>query len=686
VLTSIHHRIILFFFPFWPVFFLHSNAQEGAKEDSAPVKKESKIPPAIQHRIDSLNKLLQNSASAADKIGLYGKICWSYLGVPELALARKYADSVQFLSHELKDSLGSIKAIYYYGVLSRLSGDNVRALDYLNQYVRYYERAGDSSRVAAGLYQVGTIHTALGNYDKSLSTYYRLMAIEQKDKNDYSVGYTLNGIATILKETGKYNDAEKVFKQALHIFDTLDEKRDKTDVLVNLGNLYTQTRHFEKAEQSYKEALRIDYQTGKQTGIALSLANMAFMFDKMGEYDSALVYHLRALSMREDLPSKEFLSRSLIGVGIGYFRIKNHDSAKHYFLKALPIINEIGSKAVLRDVYKNLSEVYAAERNFSKAYDYQLLYSKLKDSVLNEQTASQLNELQTKYETGEKDKQIVLLAKEKQVQEKEAQRQGTLKKAFIGGLLLVSLLTVLLIYIFRQRFKNQQLINSKNNQIKEADFRQQMSDLEMKALRAQINPHFLFNCMNSINRMILKGETEQASAYLTKFSKLVRLILENAETKTVSLENELALLESYIQLEELRFKGKINYNISVDESIAPESTYLPAMVLQPFVENAIWHGLMHKEENENGSISIAVKEKNDRLLCTIEDNGVGREKARELRERSVLKRKSMGMKITEDRLRLLSQGSSDPVIWITDLKDTMDHATGTRIEINIPIS
>ncbi|MGZ8537683.1 MAG: sensor histidine kinase, partial [Flavisolibacter sp.] len=344
------------------------------------------------------------------------------------------------------------------------------------------------------------------------------------------------------------------------------------------------------------------------------------------------------------------------------------------------------AKPLMRDIYEDLSHLYAKQKDFAKAYEYHQLFSTLKDNVLDETTTQQLNELETRYETGEKDKQIVLLEKEWQVQEKEAQRQATLKKAFIGGLLLISLLAILLVYIFRQRFKNQKLLSLKNNEIRDADFKRHMSELEMKALRAQINPHFLFNCMNSINRMILQGETERASAYLTKFSKLVRLILENAETPTVSLENELALLESYIQLEELRFKGKISYNISVDKSIEPESTYLPSMVLQPFVENAIWHGLMHKEGNEKGKISIAVIEENGRLLCTIEDNGVGRERAQQLLEKSVLKGRSMGMKITEDRLKLLNNGSAEPIIWITDLKDTMDHPTGTRIEINIPIS
>lgn len=186
--------------------------------------------------------------------------------------------------------------------------------------------------------------------------------------------------------------------------------------------------------------------------------------------------------------------------------------------------------------------------------------------------------------------------------------------------------------------------------------------------------------------MILNGETDNASLYLTKFSKLMRLILENAESATVSLENELALLQTYIQLEELRLKGKISCTILVDKSVDPDSTYLPSMVLQPFVENAIWHGLIHKNKEKKGLISITVKKENNWLICTIEDNGVGREKSKELQEKSVLKSKSMGMKITGERLRLLTQEDQQQLIKITDLKDTLNNASGTRIEINIPIS
>jgi sensor histidine kinase YesM len=162
------------------------------------------------------------------------------------------------------------------------------------------------------------------------------------------------------------------------------------------------------------------------------------------------------------------------------------------------------------------------------------------------------------------------------------------------------------------------------------------------------------------------------------------LIVENVETNRVSLENELALIESYIQLEELRFKGKIGYEISIDETIERENVFLPPMVLQPFVENAIWHGLMPKEAS--GHIKIAFKEDKDCLFCTIEDDGVGRGYSEALKDKSESKTKSVGIKITEERLRLLNKKRLDEMIKIVDLKNALNEAVGTRVEINIPLA
>ncbi len=638
-----------------------------------------------QSEIDSLKTLLTKTPEGDAKLDLYGKICWRHIGISQLNIARQWADSMRIYATKLESKTGQFRAKYYYGTIARQEGNYKEALGYFNEYAQYNVSVGDSTRIARVMYQIGAVQLDIGNYDQSLKAYYRSLAIDKKANEAYGAGITLNAIGIIHKETKKYTDAIREYLSALAIFDSIGAKSDKTDALVNLGNVYSELNDFEKAKQYYKEALDIDRQEDKKGGIAINLANVAFMFDKQKQFDSALRYHLMGLAIREKLPVKEDLARSLTGVGYGYLQLKDYPNAEVYLDKALAFTKPLNEKPVLIDIYEYLSRLNFEKGNHLKAYEYQQLRFLLRDSVLNEENNRQINELQTKYETAEKDQKITLLSKENEVREKEAQRQAALKNAFIVGLILVSLLVILVIYIFHQRLKNQFLLASKNEEIKEVNFKRQLSELEMKALRAQINPHFLFNCMNSINRMILNGETENASLYLTKFSKLVRLILENAERTNVSLENELNLLESYIQLEELRFKGKIGYKISVDESLEKENTFLPSMVLQPFVENAIWHGLMHKQADEKGIINIDIREENDRLLCTIEDNGVGRERAQQLREKSVLKNKSMGMKITEERLRLLSQERLEQLIHVTDLKDALDHALGTRVEINIPL-
>lgn len=639
-----------------------------------------------QSDIDSLKALLSTTQKDSAKFKILGQISWEYIIRQQLDPASQYADSIRFLAEKLRSEERMTYARFYYGVIARNRGNYAEALDYLHQYVIYNERTGDSARVASGLFQIGVVNKLIGDYDKSLEAFFRILKIYENDSNYLGVGYTLNGIGVIYKNMKKYEDAIKTYHRALSMYDSLDAAEDKANVLGNLANVYAETHQFEEARGYFEQALQIDKALDDEQGIAYDLENIGVMYNHMKKYDSALVYQLESLLIRERLPDKNEYAATLQQVGYTYYLLKNYAEAKMHLMKSFELATEIKAKPTLRDVYVTFAKIYDEEQNFKKAFEYHQLFAAMKDSLLNEEISRQLSDLQTKYETEKKEKEIVLLGQEKEMQKHEAQRQATLKKASLGGLFAVLLLAVLFIHGLRQRLKNQKVLAAKNEEIKEVNFKRQLSELEMKALRAQINPHFLFNCMNSINRMILNGETENASRYLTKFSKLVRLILENSEEPTVSLENELMMLESYIQLEALRFKGKINYQIVIDEAIEPESTYLPSMVLQPFVENAIWHGLMHKEKEDKGMITIAIREDEDRLLCTIEDNGVGREKANVLREKSVLKSKSMGMKITEERLRLLSKQQLEQLIRITDLKDAMDFALGTRIEINIPIS
>jgi LytS/YehU family sensor histidine kinase len=218
-----------------------------------------------------------------------------------------------------------------------------------------------------------------------------------------------------------------------------------------------------------------------------------------------------------------------------------------------------------------------------------------------------------------------------------------------------------------------------------AAYQSRTIELEMQALRAQMNPHFIFNCLNSINRFILKNESEAASDYLTKFSKLIRLILQNSQAKTVTLANELEALGLYLEMEMLRFEDQFDYQITCHPQLEAEDLEVPPLLIQPYVENAIWHGLMHKEGK--GHISIYLQGTEQMLICSIEDDGIGRKRAGELKSKSATKKKSLGMQITSHRLQLLRElYGRQPTVVVEDLVDAIGEACGTRVVVEIPVS
>jgi ligand-binding sensor domain-containing protein len=208
-------------------------------------------------------------------------------------------------------------------------------------------------------------------------------------------------------------------------------------------------------------------------------------------------------------------------------------------------------------------------------------------------------------------------------------------------------------------------------------------ELEMQALRAQMNPHFIFNCLSSINNFVLKNETEDASDYLTKFSRLIRTVLNNSKKSYISLDDELEMLGLYLEMEKLRFKDNFSYCIHLEKYIDPSAIFIPPMLLQPFVENAVWHGLLHKADP--GRLDINLKVENKILICIIEDNGVGRSFARASESKSVEKNKSMGIQITRQRLSFIN-GNSEIAgndFVIEDLFDDIGRAAGTKVILRL---
>ena len=242
---------------------------------------------------------------------------------------------------------------------------------------------------------------------------------------------------------------------------------------------------------------------------------------------------------------------------------------------------------------------------------------------------------------------------------------------FIGGVTILNMM--LLFFLYKRRIRKLEQTNRLKNEIRK---------FQQHAMTAQMNPHFIFNSMNSIQRFILENERLIANEYLVKFSGLMRLTLENSKKIWVPIEDEVQALKLYLELESLRFKNKLNWEIEITDDV-DESLKIPTLLIQPFVENSIWHGLMPKKEG--GQVTIRIGQKDDTVFCEVIDNGVGRKQAEKLKSEEHKTMESTGVSITEQRLELLHSKSSTTFKFsIEDRKDLEDKVAGTRVYFTIP--
>jgi hypothetical protein len=247
---------------------------------------------------------------------------------------------------------------------------------------------------------------------------------------------------------------------------------------------------------------------------------------------------------------------------------------------------------------------------------------------------------------------------------------------FITGCIL--LFFSVLFIIFSSRIKK-----IKREETLKRDFENQLAQVRMNLLRTQMNPHFLFNSLNSINSFILKNDRQNASGYLTKFSRLMRLILDNSRNEWVTLESELKAIELYVQLESLRFNHAFTYAIHVSDKLDAGDIIIPPMLIQPYIENAIWHGLMYRKE-PGGMLTIDVNESDEVIQVVVRDNGVGRAASESLKSKSALQQKSYGMKITSERMRVVNVAYQiNAHAAVNDRVDTDGQVAGTEVVLTL---
>jgi sensor histidine kinase YesM len=223
------------------------------------------------------------------------------------------------------------------------------------------------------------------------------------------------------------------------------------------------------------------------------------------------------------------------------------------------------------------------------------------------------------------------------------------------------------------------ILEQKEGEKLKAKYEKEMLRLEAKALRAQMNPHFIFNCMNSIKSLIQQNDQDKAVTYLTTFSKLIRTIFENSDKREITLFDEIETCRLYTQLESMRFGNKFNYHFRVNDTIDLKSVQVPALIIQPFIENAIWHGIMPKEDG--GTVTVSVEPKENAICCTIDDDGIGREVSKQNKFKGEPStHQSKGVHLTQSRLALDNAlNKRNATLETRDKKDAGEKSYGTIV-------
>ncbi|MEM7374735.1 MAG: tetratricopeptide repeat protein [Bacteroidota bacterium] len=550
--------------------------------------------------------------------------------------------------------------------------------------LKYYQLTGNDRRIMTTTHLKGMIHMQSGNFDLATRLYYEAIDLARAEHDSLVVGVILNGVASVHLDMAQYEQAEEAFQESIAMLSGEEYSYRRGMSISNLGTLYHTLRRHEEALVQFRQAISIYQDLGNKRWEVTAKGNMGGTLINMGRAKEAIPFLEENIAFFRD-KEPYYESESLGMLARAYTELGQLNKAKNMYQRALAISQKAGMMENERRHHENLSEIANLQQDYRAAFEHVQAANVLTDSLYSIQTAEKVAELTEQYEAEKKEAQIIQLNTENALKDAKIANDKQIKWGLVIGIFLLIIIGVLVWKGQRRTLRNQRLLVAKNEAIRSSEYKQHVTELELKALRAQMNPHFIFNCMNSINRLILEDQNDQASRNLTKFSRLVRMILEHSGKKYISLEEELTMLKTYIQLESQRFKGKIDYEIQVDPDLDPDGIDIPSMILQPFVENAIWHGLMHKEDGR-GKIRIQLEAKGEILHCQIEDNGVGRKKALELKQANRPSHQSMAMTVTRERLGLLDQSGLAQPVEIIDLKDASNQALGTRVHVHIPMN
>jgi len=619
---------------------------------------------AVSQTTDSL-KLSLTQTEGEEHIKTLLRLSDRYLRI-SIDSSLMYANEVLNYSRRTGNERGVARALLVLGNVYDEMGNQMKALENYQNSLEIFKNINDTVALGYVYINLGIVYHNLGQYKKAIDQYESSVKISKSRNDDYGLCLAINNIGSVYEDWKKYEPALEYYKMTLNLAKKLNDSSYMGISLQNIGVVYLKKGDFTQALDFLDRSLKISTMIGDNKGVYNSLINEGNVFIKLNKPEKAIENFTKALETAKKIGNNAKLAEANLFLGKTYTSMNNLPEAGKYLLKAGDLIKTIEEVALKKDVYKELSEFYKKANNFEKALENFQNYTAMKDTIYNRESRREITEMETKYELDKKEKEI-------EIKNLKIEKQQTRFYFIISSVLVLIVLSWLLFNRYKLRQKNFRTELERKN-----------IEIEQRLLRTQMNPHFIFNSLNSINSFITDNNSDSAQLFLSKFARLMRYILNNSRETMIPVEDEVNTLQLYMELEQLRFENKFDFRIEVDDDIDTEYTYIPPMLIQPFIENSIIHGIGGKEGK--GNIKVELEKQNSIMLCTVEDDGIGRERSMQKKQDSQKKKhKSLGMQVTKERLDILNEKYGNNISFtFYDKKTGTDEPSGTRVEIRIP--
>jgi len=614
-------------------------------------------------KLDSLNSLLEkNIVRDTIRVNLLNKIAFdNYRNDKKKSL--DLVNEALIISDSLAYLQGLARSYYIKSKIYTIKHEYDKADDYIDKAFNIFTKENNQLGIARCISHRGIICYYKSDFDKALEYFYKVIEVNESNNNIIQANAYSN-IGLILNNRDKLEEALKYYKLALGIHKENSNYKRVLVALSNIGVIYIKTKKYDEAKKIYEENIIISKKNNDKRMLASSYYYMGTLKVKKNKYIEAHQYYNKAIKLQKEIEDYNGVCISSTAISDLYFKQKKYDLSLKYIKNSEIIANKYSLLNQQQDVNEILSNIYLEKKQYKKSLEHYINYKKLFDSTFNIESLKRIEDLKLKYKF--KSEKLKLTEKINIANEK---LNKTNRNILLGFIVILLLITLLGIVVYKSRLKRLYIKNQK-------------IILEQKLLHSQMNPHFVFNSLSVLQGIVLQKEFNKAQKYISKFSRLLRIVLEKYRHGTINIKEELAFIENYVLLRNMNNKElQCSYNVTIDDNIDVEKIFIPPMILQPIIENSFEHGFI--ELNKNYTLSVHFKLINSILTCTIIDNGEGYSQEK-INENG---KKSVSSEIILERLNLYSlEFNMDVSIKAVDRSEFDKKGVEVTIELPYKIS